>query len=582
MEEDGILQPIKAYKSEYEQKHRQLTEEYFDRLVQEAGVSPEENAELMKRLADESAKLDSADKKVRNGKSLRSFVIFCIVALAVVAAIIALLYYDNEKGLLFLSILVPALAVAAIVGLIVVICKIINKKIRANRETADVQRGKVGDVEQQARLQMSALNDKYDWNISDKLVYDAVPHIQIDKYFDEDKLQFFRDNYNMSAGDRDDVSVFSVKSGNSDGNPFLLVRFLFQNFVDHVYRGSRVVTWTEIERDSNGHTHTVTHSETLVATVVKPKPDYYLDTFLFYGNDAAPDLTFTRKPVVPDGATGKKIDSIVRSGEKRLEKKSREAVNSGGSYGMMANSEFEVLFGAEDRNDEVQFRMMFTPLAQRNMVELLRGGGEYGDDFSFTKCHKVNVIHSDHGLSMDIDANPSRFVDYDLARARKNFIDYNVEYFRSVYFDFAPLLCVPLYTQTNLNYGLCEQRSNIGEWEAECVANHFDPGLFKPMDAATDVVLKARVTECTDKATAVQVDAYSFSAHPRVEVVPVHCRNGDWYDVPVEWIEYLPTEQSSTVQMEAVPTTREEYIRSGDAADKASVLVNGILARYID
>lgn len=41
------------------------------------------------------------------------------------------------------------------------------------------------------------------------------------------------------------------------------------------------------------------------------------------------------------------------------------------SITLLANDEFEVLFRALNRNNEVQFRLLFTPLAQQNMIDLL-------------------------------------------------------------------------------------------------------------------------------------------------------------------------------------------------------------------
>ena len=49
----------------------------------------------------------------------------------------------------------------------------------------------------------------------------------------------------------------------------------------------------------------------------------------------------------------------------------------------MGNAKFDALFGAVDRNNEVEFRVLFTPLAQKNMLDLLTDKNHYGDDFYF-------------------------------------------------------------------------------------------------------------------------------------------------------------------------------------------------------
>ena len=63
----------------------------------------------------------------------------------------------------------------------------------------------------------------------------------------------------------------------------------------------------------------------------------------------------------------------------------------------MGNSEFEVLFGATNRNNEVQFRLLFTPLAQKQLLGLMKDKEiAFGDDFNFIKRNKINIIIPDH------------------------------------------------------------------------------------------------------------------------------------------------------------------------------------------
>lgn len=81
---------------------------------------------------------------------------------------------------------------------------------------------------------------------------------------------------------------------------------------------------------------------------------------------------------------------------KQLESKSRD-LDHGGGFTVMANREFDALFAATDRDHEVQFRLLFTPLAQQEMLKLLRDKTDgYGDDFGFTKRGMVNFVMPDH------------------------------------------------------------------------------------------------------------------------------------------------------------------------------------------
>ena len=65
---------------------------------------------------------------------------------------------------------------------------------------------------------------------------------------------------------------------------------------DYTYEGTREVVYTEEYIDSDGNTKTRDVSETLRATLKRPGP-YYADRIsLVYGNHAAPNLIFHRRP----------------------------------------------------------------------------------------------------------------------------------------------------------------------------------------------------------------------------------------------------------------------------------------------
>ena len=62
------------------------------------------------------------------------------------------------------------------------------------------------------------------------------------------------------------------------------------------YEGSLTISWEEEETDSDGNEKTVTHYQTLTATVTKPYPEYSEYKMLYYGHETAPKLTFFRSP----------------------------------------------------------------------------------------------------------------------------------------------------------------------------------------------------------------------------------------------------------------------------------------------
>ena len=67
------------------------------------------------------------------------------------------------------------------------------------------------------------------------------------------------------------------------------------------------------------------------------------------------------------------------------------------AFNRLPNEEFEALFMALDRDNEVEFRLLFTPLAQKNMISILRAKNVgFGDDFIFKKRKELNYIKSMH------------------------------------------------------------------------------------------------------------------------------------------------------------------------------------------
>jgi len=114
----------------------------------------------------------------------------------------------------------------------------------------------------------------------------------------------------------------------------------------------------------------------------------------------------------------------------------------------MSNREFDALFAAGDRDHEIQFRMLFTPLAQQEMGKLLKDKEiGFSDNFTFMKSQKINTVEPKHLVGADISAAPEMFHTYDLAATRAAFNTYHNKLFRDFYFSFAPLLSIPLYPQ---------------------------------------------------------------------------------------------------------------------------------------
>ena len=276
-----------------------------------------------------------------------------------------------------------------------------------------------------AWAQMEPLNRLFSWSDFAALVHKVFPHISLDPYFSNQRLQKLLGSYEFDESFNKSRSMIFAHSGSFGGHPFV-----FSKSIDHwmgteTYYGTKQIQWTTVERDSQGNSRTVRHTQTLHASIDKPYPEYADEVNLIYGNTAAPDLSFTRDPSSLSSAGEGVIDRWRKArATKKIEAKAR-MITDGAGFTVMANREFETLFSATDRDNEIQFRLLFTPLAQQCMVKLLKDNEVgFGDSFSFQKNKMVNVISANFLHETDISANPASFRGFDLGAARASFNAY--------------------------------------------------------------------------------------------------------------------------------------------------------------
>lgn len=558
MSDEILLEPLKAYKSVYKDAINKEAENFFDELVAKANTDVEANKSTIAKMKNKQKEADEVNKKLTGLKVGRVFAI--IGSVIALLAIIILVVISLDMTIKILSI-VGAAVIG--VGLLLLVLLYLNKKIKNIKKKYDAIMKEVNDLSNLAYSQMASLNALYDWSIPTTIIEKVIPILDFDKYFDARKYAGLVKNYGFSELEDSNSSTLYVQSGTILGNPFLLQKQKVHEIINKVYTGTRVITWTESYTDSNGHRRTTTRTQTLTATVTHPAPNYSTDVALIYGNDAGPDLSFTRTPSGKSGLEEKEYDKYVRSHEGELRDRAEKAIKKGDKnpYTPLANSEFELLFGAYDRNHNVQFRLLFTPLAQINQVNLIKSKDGYGDDYSFRKHKKINIIHSDHSQSFDYSANPSIYVSNDIEWAKKNFVGYINYYFKNIYFDFAPLLSIPLYQQMkSLDYIYGEDTpSNYSVYEHEVLANSFPDSVFKDKKSITEAVLKTRVVSKDGLNDVLEVTAYSYRGENRTDYVSVMGGDGKFHSVPVHWVEYFPLKSVNTMSLRDVSTSKFDF-----------------------
>lgn len=525
---EDIYDPLDEYVNTFAPRFRQVAKDTFAQLSKEAGVNINANRQTCKQLY-------KAQEYLKSVKSKLGWTIFLCVVMwggAIGGGIAIYNMYDS-----FESWEIVLIAIGIATALLLLFWKIqpLIKRLKSERNGLIEKTTK---LEKEAWQQMAPLNRLYDWDILTRMMTQTVPKLEFDSYFTTQRLADLQEVYGWDGTFNQERSVIYSHSGLINGNPFVLCRTRKMEMGTKTYYGHKTIYWTTRERGSDGKMHTVRHSETLTASVTAPYPGYYEKTRLIYGNTAAPDLKFYRKQ---SGLANCEGSLSYRWQRRKLRKKSRDLTNN--DFAMMTNEEFEVAFDTSNRNSNQQYALLFTPLAQANMLKLLKdSSASYGDDFDFEKNCMINTILPDHIQSIDLDMNPHQYQNFDYDKAEKDFYDINAQYFRAIYFCFAPLLCVPMYQQIRSQeniYGRDMQRHSAF-WEHEALANFWGQDHFKHPQCVTDCILKTKKEQTSGDRSSVTVYAYGYRVEQRISYITKWGGDGRTHKVPVYWDEYLP------------------------------------------
>lgn len=538
---EDVYEPLAKYRDEFRESFARRTREKFLELTERSGVDVAANRRLV-------ARVRALEEKVRR-VNLRRFLfgllaVLCLVG--VVAALVGAKSCRAWKPEAFPQLLAAAAAAAAL-GIFAFVRR--RKADAACRAlTAEIEA-----LKKSAWEQMEPLNRLYAWDIPVKLIEATVPRLAFDPYFTSERLVGLRTRYGWDDAFNEGKSMLFSQSGVINGNPFVFAQYLDMKWVEKTYEGTKDISWTEWDVDADGKRRLVRRHETLHASVSRPFPEYAEHKVLVYGNDAAPDLSFSREPSGLEGeGAGFFARWRARRRMKRMEAFSRN-LDDESQFTMMANKEFETWFGAMDRDDEVGFRLLFTPVAQTQMMALMKDATVgYGDDFSFRKRRKVNELRSRHLDEGVIDTDPARFRNWDWDAAAAFFSTFNERYFKDVYFSLAPVLAVPLYQQLRPVEDIWKDvlgRGASSFWEHETLANYYGEESFRHPDCVTRSLLKTRVTAEAGEDRTVEVTANGHRGEPRVAYERVRGGDGDWHEVPVHWTEYLPVSRTRRMHL---------------------------------
>lgn len=564
---ENIYEPLHLFEMEFKESHKKNVSDYFENLVKKSGVKEEENVETVKKIRKKEEEIAQANKKVNKFKTIRGLLVFLTVLCFIGTIVFFYFAFGSENPFLplFANILIAVAFVLIGVFVIVMIVTKTNKVIKTIDKQIAALNAQLSPLMSEAWKQMEPLNSLYDWGMTAEIVEKTIPLVKMDRYFDSRRFDYLNRKYGLEDNSNPNNAVMFVQSGEMVGNPFLLARKLNFHMGSKDYRGTLQISWTETYY-VDGRAQTRLRTQTLEAILTKPYPEYANEDVLIYGNDAAPDLSFSRTPSNANSLNEKQIDKLAEKESKKIEKMSRESITKGGSFTAMGNDEFDGLFKAIDRNNEVQFRLLFTPLAQKQIVDLIKDKTVgYGDDFSFYKRKCLNYIYPRHIVGQDIYANPNKYVSYDIGESRRIFNGYNNTFFKQFYFAMAPVLSIPLYQQFKPAEFIYKDTypSYISCWEHESLAYSLNINNLKHPESITNNILKTTVLRSQNGTDQIKVSAHGFKGIEHVDYVSKLGGDGRMHNVPVHWTEYIPVNKDSSVAVKvADKLARPDFLKN--------------------
>ena len=556
---DKLLEPLKYYKEELQEQHQRNIESFFDDLVVKSNVNVEANRETVRKYKNKLSEIEAFAKHLKKYGIFKTLIIVCI-CLCGVGLIYSIYKLFNDKANVTTYSLIAGGAIILVVIVVFILIKFIDPSIKDDKAEKSKLESMAASLQDEGYNQLLALNRLFDSDHTRQLVMKTMPDVILDKYFAMERFEYLNGKYGLDDNNDINNSSLAVMTGEIVGNPYVITKSLSHYLGDYKYTGELTIHWETYTTDSNGNRQTIHHSETLHASVTKPKPYYSNTTTMIYGNEAAPNLSFSRKAGHAEKMSDKEVERYIKKSASKLGKLAENSIKNGGTFTELGNDEFDVLFGAFNRDNEAEFRLLFTPLAQRNEVDLIRNS-PYGDDFEFVKDKKINYVTSENSLAWDMDTSGFRFYNFDIDDAKEKFKQFETQYFDHLYFLVAPILAIPLYQQHKPREYIYKHdyKRNYTSYETEALANILGDQRFAHPSSKTPAIIKTKHNNMDGKTDSVSVTAYSYDAQNRTTYVPVYGGDGYYHDVRVDWVEYIPLKASSSMKLKDINVRDDEF-----------------------
>jgi hypothetical protein len=159
----------------------------------------------------------------------------------------------------------------------------------------------------------------------------------------------------------------------------------------------------------------------------------------------------------------------------------------------------------------------------------------------------------------------TEYISHSFDKIRENFIEKNVAFFKAVYFDFAPLLAIPVYQERPVHslhpIENLDRKYSLREYES--LANRANTAQTAHPCTKTQAILKASFAGTRPDADVARITAYSYDIVPQTDFVPMLGGDGRIHSVAVPWDQYIPLEyQTDFLVADAAAAENQNIIAS--------------------
>lgn len=527
-------------------------DEYFaNKILKQSKINLSQNEQTADEISDLDKKIAKTTRSVNINKFWMMFmrivggIIFIVGILLIVIPTTAI---KNNNQLPFILGGVAGIILGiTLFGLSWLVKKRKDKYEAILQEYRLVRQKKYDESQTQLANLYAQLHDRITFDIYEKTFSNVKFNDYLTDALSQKWLPYLKNNNNIST-------IFAI-SGEVDNNPFIVWRTRNTKMYMEVYRGS-VTVMVRRTRTVNGKSESYMAPKIIVATTTNPAPKYWTETRLLYLTSVLKDVSFNN--IAPF----------------KSDKKAIKYFNKSKKMSTMDNPEFDKLFPCE-RDDEIEFRAIWTPMAQEEMIKLIK----FKNDYLFTKTKQLNVIDSISFNNNDLYYFANRYYGYyDYREIRKDFINFNNKFFDAIYFMLAPILTIPIYQQTRY-YDTSSKKGDDGYscFTIESKINlAYDKNMFIHPESKTENIFKAQRVSLKNNVETDVIISYGFKTRLRTVIVTVVDFEAGAVPVPVVVIDYIPVSKQTNVENKIEGKTNNLRNQKIDFAITSAILASSM------